>query len=147
MSKGVGRLCRLRNVQRLAIPFLALVPGCSSERAHSEKVATTSQAIATQIPHVVELVTQYYDNADIVRASYAVGDIGGCTGTMIGPNLMIAAARCGTRRREITFHAFRNALVGSTLPSTQAFPCQYLNRSRNGPRRLRVLGPSSRKPG
>ncbi len=71
---------------------------------------------------VAERVYLHYGSADVALRSYATADIGGCTGTMIGPNVLLTAAHCNTRNRDATFYVYTDA----NTKLQESFACEYM---------------------
>ncbi len=79
--------------------------------------------IATEQPFgVAERVYFHYDDPDVAMRSYSAVDVGGCTGTMIGPNVMLTAGHCGMGNRNATFRLY----TAAATQRTESFLCQYL---------------------
>lgn len=79
--------------------------------------------IATEHPNgVAERVYFHYDKPDVAMRSYSSADVDGCTGTMIGPNVVLMAGHCKMRNRSATFRLY----TGPMTQTTEAFPCTYL---------------------
>jgi hypothetical protein len=78
-----------------ALSVLTGLVGCSS--SPEEHVVLTSDPIATeQTGGIAEGAWRRYARDPIAnRFGYAVAQIGGCTGTMIGPEVLMTAAHCG----------------------------------------------------
>ncbi|MEM7230619.1 MAG: dockerin type I domain-containing protein [Planctomycetota bacterium] len=90
--------------------------------------------IASQLPAqiarerpggVAERVFLHYDDPDVALRSYATVDTGGCSGTMIGPNVLLSAAHCSAADRNVTFRVY----TGSTVQATERFFARYLTHS------------------
>lgn len=71
---------------------------------------------------IAERVYYHYSDADIALHAYATADIGGCTGTMIGPNVLMSAGHCGNQPRTARFYVYPDA--DTKLEET--FNCEYL---------------------
>jgi len=83
-------------------------------------------AIATEQPGgVAERVYFHYENPEVALRSYAAADVNGCSGTFIGPNVMMTAGHCGQGNRNATFRLYTAAATQITEP----FSCQYLTHS------------------
>src|SRR3954470_22052486 len=68
--------------------------GCHTDAGHG-RAGAVQQAIAGEHEGgVAQLAPRFYTSADVTRAGYAVAEVGGCTGSMIGPNIMLTAAHC-----------------------------------------------------
>lgn len=99
---------------RVALPGLAAEPQIPTERC---------SGVAERV------YWQYYD-PDVVARSYACVDHLGCSATMIGPNILLAAAHCNNRT-SITFRMY-TAISGSCggssagTQTTETFGCTYL---------------------
>jgi len=102
----------------------ALLAGCSPGGDRSN-TAQGQQAIASEQPNdVAQLAPRLYTSADVTRAGYAVPDVGGCTGEMIGPNMLMTAAHCGDNDKTATFYTYRNQ--SPSEQSTESFYCHIL---------------------
>jgi hypothetical protein len=77
---------------------------------------------------VADRVYFHYENPDVTMRSYAavtLEDTNGssyCSGTMIGPNVMMTAAHCGQGNTNAVFRLY----TASNTQMTESFACQYL---------------------
>ena len=71
---------------------------------------------------VAQRVYFFYEDPDVAMRSYAAVDIGGCSGTMIGPNVMMTAGHCGGPNKNATFRLY----TAANTQITESFSCQYL---------------------
>lgn len=80
--------------------------------------------IADEIPGggAERVYFRYDQDPNVTLASYAAVNFSGCSGTMIGPNLLLTAGHCGPNRGPIWFRAYRSA----TSTVTEVFNCDYL---------------------
>ena len=68
-----------------------------------------TNALPNEQPGIVSRALNFYGDPGIALSTYAALDrAGGCTGAMIGPNLMVTAAHCGQISAE-TFVLYRSA--------------------------------------
>jgi hypothetical protein len=80
--------------------------------------------IADEIPGAAERVlVKYLTDPEVTQRSYANVTIRGCSGTMIGPNILLTAAHCGAEWfNEARFLAYFD---GSTQRQ-ESYTCRYL---------------------
>jgi hypothetical protein len=86
-------------------------------------------AIATAIPGgVAENIVSRYLDPRATRLSYATADVNGCTGTMIGPNILMTAGQCLVGGPGETVLAYFDAWQARdpTRLRSEAFECEYL---------------------
>ena len=108
--------------QVLASAMVAAGCGAPPDRGD---VGSARQEIATEHPGgVAQSAPRLYTSPDVTLTSYAVPDVGGCTGEMIGPNFMMTAAHCGDGDHTATFYTYRNQ--DPLQPSTESFYCHML---------------------
>jgi hypothetical protein len=105
---------------------LALVAaGCVAPDGTNEPVGDAQQAIAAEHGGgIAQMAPRLYTSPDVTLTGYAVPDVGGCTGEMIGPNFMMTAAHCGDADHTATFYTYRNQ--DPTKPQTEGFYCHML---------------------
>jgi len=91
----------------------------------TDPTATTESAIAQEHANgVAQVASRLYTDPDLTLTSYAVPDVGGCTGEMIGPNIMMTASHCGNNDRPATFWVYRNQDPAHLI--TEVFNCHIL---------------------
>lgn len=115
---------------------LGLLAGCGFEAsdetgaagdAPSSTTGTSDNALTNQIGGVAEAVARYYPNPMVARTSYATPTFlsaGGCSATMVGPNVLMTAAHCGQQRSTAIFRTYRD--VDVTRGDQEAFVCDPL---------------------
>jgi len=103
--------------------LLALPTACGGPPPEAVDVDTSTQPITSEQPNgVAQRVWNQYLDGDVALRSYALMDTGGCSGTMIGPNVMMSAAHCSGAPKTIRFRLYRTL----TTVDTEAFNCRYL---------------------
>lgn len=109
------------------ISFLITLPvACGGPPVEALDIDTAVQPIAAEQPNgVAERVWNQYLDADVALRSYALMDTGGCSGTMIGPNVMMSAAHCSGAPKTIAFRLYRTL----TTIDSENFNCRYLTHS------------------
>jgi hypothetical protein len=104
--------------------------GESSTEEEADAGAIT-QEINETLNGVAELIyRRYYTHPAIARASYAMPIAPGssltCSGTMIGPNILMTASHCG-RTQNAVFNTWRRAgAQGPSVFDSETFNCRYL---------------------
>ncbi|MBX3193113.1 MAG: trypsin-like peptidase domain-containing protein [Labilithrix sp.] len=95
-----------------------------------ESLGQVSQAVAMERPGKVEYAFRYYADANIARVAFASPKwAGGCSSTMIGPNIVLTAAHCGpaeaapSQTSGLTFMTYR---ANETERNTETFQCRRL---------------------
>ena len=107
------------------VALAAIAAGCGAPGGGAANVGDTQQAIATEHPGgVAQMAPRLYTSPDVTLTGYAVPDVGGCTGEMIGPNFMMTAAHCGDGDHWATFYTYRNQ--DPKQQQTEAFYCHML---------------------
>jgi hypothetical protein len=114
------------NCVRIALATAAL--GCSglvqaqvSQRLNGSE---SQPQIVTEIPGSAERVFfEYLRRPEVTSRSYANVTIRDCSGTMIGPNILLTAAHC---RAELFSTAVFRAYVAANDQRIQAYACRYL---------------------
>ncbi|NOU26742.1 MAG: hypothetical protein HOO96_02455, partial [Polyangiaceae bacterium] len=108
-------------------PAEEAAPGATSGQPN-DAIATTTEALTSEIAGgVAERVVNYYNNPVVARVSYATPSFfsaGGCSATMIGPNVLMTAAHCGQQRSSAVFRVYRNLDLSSQ--ETETFTCDPL---------------------
>lgn len=104
--------------------FLLLVAACDPGEAEVEWDVVESPIAAEQPGGVAERVYRWYDDdADVALRSYALFKSGsGCSGTMIGPNVMLTAAHCSGAPKVAQFRTYST----ETNTVVDDFDCEYL---------------------
>jgi len=107
----------------LGVCGLLVVGGCAID---GEVGQAESEIAVEQGGKVAEVVSRDYGDPEIARQSFAtVNIVGGCSGTMIGPNIATTARHCGLiGGTGVTFRVYRNRDLYT--PSLESFPCDYL---------------------
>ena len=120
----------LRRTMGLCMPLLFAARGLTAcvvaDAADDpiEETADAEQPISQEQPDgVAEVITRWMDDPEIARVSYAVAD-SGCTGTMIGPNVLMTAAHCGSGPTSWSFRVYPAKNI--TAPVSKSVSCQYL---------------------
>ncbi|MGZ3427674.1 MAG: hypothetical protein ACXVCV_13545 [Polyangia bacterium] len=107
------------------VALAAIAAGCGAPAGGAGSTGDTQQAIATEhAGGVAQMAPRLYTSPDVTLSGYAVPDVGGCTGEMIGPNFMMTAAHCGDGDHWATFYTYRNQ--DPKQPQTEAFYCHML---------------------
>lgn len=103
-----------------SLAALLLATGCATEPTD-----TMESAISQERPNgIAEVASRLYSDADATLTGYAVASVGGCTGQMIGPNMMMTAAHCDDVDRNATFFVYRNQDPAQLV--TETFFCRIL---------------------
>lgn len=100
------------------------LPNAIEEPTTSAPTSTSASALTNEIGGVAEAAARYYPNAMIARTSYATPSFfsaGGCSATMIGPNVLMTAAHCGQQRSTAVFRTYRDLNV--TQGDQESFVC------------------------
>ncbi len=85
---------------------------------------TNAFAIAVEkAPDVAGRIFMKYQDPEIALRSYATVDSQGCSGTMIGPNTLMAAAHCSGAPKTINFRLYS---PDTAEQSIESFNCTYL---------------------
>ena len=123
------RILRGNRGARIVLLFLSLGAVFSLTRVRARELAAQDiqPLIADERPGGVaeRVYAQYTQDPDVTLASYAAMKFPGCSGTMIGPNVLLTAAHCGASA-SIKFRVYKS----STLMATEIFNCSYLVRTR-----------------
>lgn len=118
------RALLLRNA--LFLPLFAAA-GCAAqpESDPPERVEDAPQPINDEIAGgVAEVVTKLMNDPEIARVSYAMVNSGGCSGAMIGPNVLMTAAHCYTAdTMSWSFRVYPGKSI--TSPVEKSFSCTY----------------------
>lgn len=112
-------------------PLALLATACGDvSPAPDGPTSRTVQAVAAERPGLVEFAYRYYDDPRIARTAYASPNWnGGCSATMIGPNILLTAAHCGPAEADAnqvgtaTFATYRN---DQTNMLSETFSCRRL---------------------
>lgn len=122
------RALLLRNA--LFLPLLAAA-GCAAQPEGDpiERVEDAPQAINDEISGgVAEVVTKWMNDPEIARVSYATVNSNGCSGAMIGPNVLMTAAHCYTG--DTMSWSFRvHPGKSITSPVARSFSCTFALRT------------------
>lgn len=108
MSAATAFSCLLRHSLFLALSL------------PSAAFASAAPPIASEHPEdrAAVLASRLYSDGDVARVVYASMNVGGCTGTMIGPSVLFTAAHCGDHDRVVEFPVFHEAFSCKTLLNT-----------------------------
>src|SRR5262249_30031373 len=87
-----------------ALPLIHL--GCAATTTGDPETATSNDAITSEVAGKAEIVVRHYDDPEVARVAFASGDIGNCSATMIGPNVMMTAAHCNGTDKTMTFRTY-----------------------------------------
>src|SRR5690242_8495699 len=90
----------------LGIVCLAAACGSTDGGALDSSTDEASPIAAEHPNGVAQMAPRSYDDGELTRLGYAAPDVGGCTGTMIGPNIVYTAAHCGGTDRQVTFYTY-----------------------------------------
>jgi hypothetical protein len=99
------------------------------------EVGRMEAPISQELMGRAELATRRYNDPAIAMASWTVPTIWGCTGTMIGPNILMTAAHCGHWDRTVTFRTYRNShayvqsphvMSGNQASDSEDFICRFM---------------------
>ena len=119
----VSRTCPHRSV------FLILMAAISAAAAAIPGPAAAISSFRGEAYPVSILYRQ--PSAAFVLRSYAAPDVGGCSGTMIGPRTLMTAAHCSGADKSIKFRLYASygglaaSYSGVRLPE-EVFTCKYL---------------------
>lgn len=108
----------------LAMTLFACAP--SAESDDGRELGTAEDPIVAERPGQVEYAFRYYRNPFIARTQFASPEYaGGCSATMIGPNIVMTAAHCGgnTTGVPVRFTTYRN---DETERNSETFQCKTL---------------------
>jgi hypothetical protein len=110
----------------LGVLISFVLAGCGhGDKPTNEPIDQFTAPIATEHGGgVAQVATRFYGDPDRTLVGYAVPDVGGCTATMIGPNMLMTASHCGDTDRYATFHLYRN--LNYSQPTTESFYCRIL---------------------
>lgn len=113
----------------LSLPATLLLLPSACAVDESETLAEDELPIAAERPGEVEVAVRMYSDPDIAAVSFASPRaVGGCSSTMIGPNLLMTAAHCGPNAETVTYSAkfttFRNGDPENRVSET--FACRAL---------------------
>jgi hypothetical protein len=111
---------------RISLATTALTCGGLAQAQVSQRLdgGELQPQIVAEIPGSAERVFfEYLRRPEVTARSFANVAINGCSGTMIGPNILLTAAHC--RVEFFTSAAFR-AYVGANEQRVESFRCQYL---------------------
>jgi len=121
---------KLRRNIGLVMPLLFALRGLAACGAADTIDDTLEETAAAEQPinnehsgGVAEVLTKWMNDPEIARVSYAVAG-SGCTGTMIGPNVMMTAAHCNTTMTSWSFQVYPQKNIAA--PVSKYVSCQYL---------------------
>jgi hypothetical protein len=117
----------MRPWMSLPATLLLLPAACAVDE--SEMLGEDELPIAAERPGEVEVAVRMYSDPDVAATSFASPRAtGGCSSTMIGPNLLMTAAHCGPSADTVTYSAkfttFRDGDPENQVSET--FACRAL---------------------
>ena len=111
----------------LSVPVLVpmMWAGCGPSGREDGSPVGVHQAPIVRERAEVKLVSRYRRTDPVITlASYAMVELRGCSGTMIGPRILMSAAHCGTAPKTIWFRVYDQS--DETASTTETFTCRYL---------------------
>jgi hypothetical protein len=117
----------LRFVSLLLLILLSSLANAQSTLPESTPRVKQPQDATINIPReqgngVAERSYLHYENPDVALRSYAAVDLDWCSGTMIGPNVMMTAGHCGQGNVNANWRLY----TAANTQMVESFSCQYL---------------------
>ena len=114
-----------RYFRTAALFTIACAPACAGDASPS--LGIEHAPIATEHGTQAEVVTRIYGDPVLSAMSFSEPtwvSSGGCSATMIGPNVLFTAAHCGDQDGTATFYTYQNANYNQLFQ--EQFTCHVL---------------------